>query len=168
MSQAPGGGESRATLGKWLVFQGSELREGDMASPCLDKEWAPQRGRRLWALRRGLYLQHDSGWYATLVRILLHIHYSSFSLGPSLRKREFGGPPPSSAMPQLIIWYNSEPALVMWSHPATKEPGGIVLPHVWEAETQKCTVDGTCEDHTANDRETHGEELLQSFSFNPI
>ena len=88
MSKAPGGGESRATLGKWLIFQGSELREGDMASPCLDKEWALQRGIRLWALRRGLYLQHDSGWYAMLVRILLHIHYSSFSLGPSLRKRE--------------------------------------------------------------------------------
>lgn len=66
----------------------------------------------------------------------------------TLEKRVLEGLPPSSDMLQLITWYNSEPALVMWSyhHKGTRwchpSPGR-------EAQTQECSVDSTNENHRA-------------------
>lgn len=74
ISKAPGGGRSRAFWGNgWfskIVILGKEtwlLREHeglDLASVHT------AQGIRLWALQRGKDLQHDSRWFATLVRTL--------------------------------------------------------------------------------------------------
>lgn len=57
---------------------------------------------------------------------------------------------------------SSDPEPVLWPHPTTEGPGGVILPHAREADNHRRVVDGANEDRRAELHRTTGKPTVQN------